>query len=335
LSGSRIGRVAGTDLTLRIGFQVWGQFVDWDQLMDIGRRIDALGFAGLWSNDHLLPVAGGGAEAVEIARGPVWDGWMTLMGWAPLTRQVRLGCLVSGVGYRNPTLLVKMATALDHATGGRAVLGLGAGWHAAEHHAFGFTYPSLGERLDRLEEAAFISRQMLDGEAATLDGRWLKADAVHNEPPPVQERLPLLLGGSGERRTLPIVARTADIWNGEGDPQTFARKSAVLDELCREAGRDPSSVRRTVGLPPPLIRADRSQAVEVLVDALVRHGTGADDARAAAEDSPLVGPLDQVLDRLREYAAAGAEEVMFDWPSPSDDETLVALAGPIREALKA
>jgi alkanesulfonate monooxygenase SsuD/methylene tetrahydromethanopterin reductase-like flavin-dependent oxidoreductase (luciferase family) len=147
--------------------------------------------------------------------------------------------------------------------------------------------------------------------------------------------MPLLIGGSGERRTLPIVARTADIWNGEGDPQTFARKSAVLDELCREAGRDPSSVRRTVGLPPPLIRADRSQAVEVLVDALVRHGTGADDARAAAEDSPLVGPLDQVLDRLREYAAAGAEEVMFDWPSPSDDETLMALAGPMREALRA
>lgn len=335
MSASRLGpSVGGDGSPLRIGFQVWGQFAGWAQLMDVGRRIDALGFAGLWSNDHLLPVAGGAVEAAEIERGPVWDGWMTLMGWAPLTSQVRLGCLVSGVGYRNPTLLVKMATALDHATGGRAVLGLGAGWHAAEHRAFGFSYPSLGERLDRLEEAAFISRQMLDGQAATIDGRWLKASGVRNEPPPVQERLPLLVGGSGERRTLPIVARTADIWNGEGDPQTFTRKSAVLDELCREAGREPSSVRRTVGLPPPLIRADRSEAVEVLVDTLVHQGTGADDARAAAESSPLVGPSDQVLDRLREYAVAGAEEVMFDWPLPSDDQTLVALAGPITEALR-
>lgn len=320
---------------LRIGFQVWGQFVSWDELMETGRRIDTLGFDGLWSNDHLLPVGGGGPEAREIERGPVWDGWMTLMGWAGLTKHATVGCLVSGVGYRQPTLLVKMATALDHATDGRAILGLGAGWHAAEHRAFGFSYPSLGERLDRLEEAALISRQMLDGQPATVDGRWLRADGVRNEPRPVQDRLPLLVGGSGERRTLPIVARTADIWNGEGDPETFARKSALLDELCREAGRDPSSVRRTVGLPPPLIRARRGEAVEVLTEALVHQGSVHDDAHAAAEGSPFVGPGEQILDRLREYSAAGADEVMFDWPTPSDDETLLALAGPIREALEA
>lgn len=320
---------------LRIGFQVWGQYVDWTELMEVGRRIDALGFDGLWSNDHLLPVAGGGDEALEIEQGPVWDGWMTLMGWAALTSTVSLGCLVSGVGYRNPTLLVKMATALDHASDGRAVLGLGAGWHAAEHRAFGFSYPSLGERLDRLEEAALISRQMLDGEAATLDGRWLTADAVRNEPPPLQERLPLLIGGSGEKRTLPIVARTADIWNGEGDPATYARKSALLDELCRSVGREPADVGRTVGLPPPLIRADRSEAVETLAQSLVRHGTDAGVALAAAQASPLVGPLEQVTERLREYVVAGVQEVMFDWPTPSDEETLEALAGPIRGALDA
>ncbi|MFV2064459.1 MAG: hypothetical protein ACC726_13265, partial [Chloroflexota bacterium] len=103
---------------LGIGFQVWGQFVSWDTLMDTGRRIDELGFDSLWSNDHLLPVGGGGPEAKELKHGPVWDGWMTLMGWTGLTRQVTLGCLVSSVGYPQPTLLVKMATALDHPSNG-------------------------------------------------------------------------------------------------------------------------------------------------------------------------------------------------------------------------
>ncbi|MFV2062848.1 MAG: LLM class flavin-dependent oxidoreductase, partial [Chloroflexota bacterium] len=222
-----------------------------------------------------------------------------------------------------------------HASNGRAVLGLGAGWHAAEHVAFGFDYPSLGERLTRLEEAALVSRQMLDGQAATLDGRWTKAEDVRNEPPPLQSRLPLLVGGSGERRTLPIVARTADIWNGEGDPQTFARKSAVLDERCADLGRDPAEVRRTVGLPPPLIRAKRSEAIGVLTETLVHQGSDPDIARAAAQESAFVGPPERIVERLREYSAAGADEVIFDWPTPSDDETLSALAGPIRAALSA
>src|SRR5262245_25784964 len=140
---------------MRIGFQVWGQFAGWDELMAAGERIDQLGFDSLWSNDHLMPAT------VDGASGPVFDGWMTLAAWAERTRHVTLGCLVSSVSYRSPTIVVKMATALDHASGGRAVLGIGAGWHATEHRAFGFELPSVGERLDRLEEAAAICRQML------------------------------------------------------------------------------------------------------------------------------------------------------------------------------
>jgi alkanesulfonate monooxygenase SsuD/methylene tetrahydromethanopterin reductase-like flavin-dependent oxidoreductase (luciferase family) len=240
---------------------------------------------------------------------------------------VKLGCLVSSVSYRAPAILVKMATALDHATGGRAVLGIGAGWHATEHRAFGFALPLLGERLDRLEEAAAICRQLLDGRPATLHGRWFEADGARNNPPPVQARLPLLIGGSGERRTIPIVARYADIWNGEGDPETFVRKSAMLSERCRDIGRDPATMRRTVGLPPPLIRGDRMEAVAVLAGLLARHGFPTADARSSAEASPLAGTVEQVGAQLRAYQAAGADEVMFDWPLPSDDETLVALAG--------
>jgi alkanesulfonate monooxygenase SsuD/methylene tetrahydromethanopterin reductase-like flavin-dependent oxidoreductase (luciferase family) len=320
-------------VSIRIGFQVWGQYISWDELMAMGRRIDELGFDGLWSNDHLLPVAGGGPVALEVERGPVWDGWMTLAGWSERTSNVRLGCLVSGAAYRDPPLLVRMATALDHASGGRAVLGLGAGWHATEHATFGYDYPSLRQRLDRLEEAATICRQMLDGEAAHLEGVWFAARGARNEPAPLQARLPLLIGGSGERRTLPIVARCADIWNGEGDPDTFARKSAVLDEICRAEGRDPSSIERTVGLPPPLIREDRTEAARLLADRLVRHGLSEADATVAVGESPFVGSVRDVAMTLARYAEAGASEVIFDWPSPADDDTLIALAGPVREAL--
>jgi alkanesulfonate monooxygenase SsuD/methylene tetrahydromethanopterin reductase-like flavin-dependent oxidoreductase (luciferase family) len=324
---------AGLRPSLAIGFQVWGQFVGWDELMAAGGRIDELGFDSLWSNDHLLPVAGGGPQAIESSLGPVWDGWLTLAGWAERTRRVHLGCLVSSVSYRPPAILVKMATALDHASGGRAILGIGAGWHATEHRAFGVELPSVRERLDRLDEGASICRQMLDGQAATLDGRWFRADGASNDPAPVQAHLPLLIGGSGERRTLPIVARYADIWNGEGDPATFAHKSSVLDDRCRELGRDPAAVRRTVGLPPPLIRGSRAHAVDALAALLVRHGLPARDARDAADASPLVGTVEQIAGRLREYRSAGATEVMFDWPLPSDDETLEALAGPVRAQL--
>jgi alkanesulfonate monooxygenase SsuD/methylene tetrahydromethanopterin reductase-like flavin-dependent oxidoreductase (luciferase family) len=320
---------------LRLGFQVWGQFVTWPDLMACGQRIDELGFSSLWSNDHLLPVAGGGPEALEMEEGPVWDGWMTLAGWAERTSRVTLGCLVSSVSYRHPALLVKMAAALDHASGGRAVLGLGAGWHAAEHQAFGFEHLPVRERLDRFEEGVRIARAMLDGEAAHVDGRWLRSSGAHNEPAPLQARLPLLIGGSGEKRTMPLVARYADAWNGEGDPETYGRKNALLDGLCREAGRDPTSIRRTVGLPPPLIRARREDAIAALAALLERHGLPARAAREAARTSPLAGTADQVAEHVRRYRDAGAEEAMFDWPTPSDDETLEALAGPVRERLAA
>jgi len=301
----------------------------------MGRHIDELGFDSLWSNDHLLPVAGGGPVALEVDRGPVWDGWMTLAGWAERTERVTLGCLVSGAAYRNPGLLVRMATALDHASRGRAVLGLGAGWHAAEHRAFGFPFPTIPARLDRLEEAARICRQLLDGEPAEMEGTWFSAHGARSEPAPVQGRLPLLIGGSGERRTLPIVAALGDIWNGEGDPETYARRSALLDGMCRERHRDPATLRRTVGLPPPLIRRDREEAVAEQATRLRRHGLAADAAHAASQASPLVGEVTDVVATLSAYAAAGASEVIFDWPPPADEATLEALAGPVRAALAA
>lgn len=321
---------------LRIGFQVWSQYVSWPELMAIGRDIDELGFDELWSNDHLLPQAAGGAGALGELDGPVFEGWSTLFGWAGLTRRARMGCLVSGGGYRNPGLLVKMATALDHATGGRAVLGLGAGWFEREHRAFGFEFPPLGKRLDRLGEAAAIARGLLDGSSVTFDGDWFTAVDARNDPAPLQSRLPLAIGGSGEKRTLRIVAEYADIWNADQDePDSFLRRNGILDDHCRAVGRAPESIERTAGLAAPCIRPTREEAVDVLTGILEHHAMPHADALRIASASPFVGPAESVVAELRRYRAVGLDAAMFDWPAPFDYPTLEALAGPVRSALDA
>ena len=318
---------------IRIGFQIWGQAVSWPDLMAAGERIEALGFASLFANDHLMPILGDADGPVLGAQGPVFEGWMTLGAWAARTTHVPLGVMVCGVGYRNVGLTVKMATALDHASGGRAMLGLGAGWHEPEHRAFGYEMLPLGDRISRFDEASRLARAMLDGTPFTQDGRWVSGHEVRNDPPPLQARMPLLIGGSGEKRTLRIVARDADIWNGEGDPATYAHKSAVLDAHCAEVGRDPSTIRRTVGVPPVCIRDTREAAVDALAAILTLQGADATNARAWAASSPLADTQDAVVRLFRAWRAAGAEEAVVDLPTPLDDETMERLAGPVRERL--
>jgi len=328
-----LGRRPEPEAPIRIGFQAWGQSASWADLMAAGERIEALGFASLFANDHLMPILGDADGPVLGAQGPVFEGWMTLGAWAARTSRVPLGVLVCGVGYRNVGLTVKMATALDHASGGRAILGLGAGWHEPEHRAFGYDMLSLGDRISRLDEASRLARGMLDGEEVTLAGRWVSGQAVRNDPAPVQARLPLLIGGSGEKRTLRIVARDADIWNGEGDPGAYARKNGILDEHCAAIGRDPRSIRRTVGIQPVCIRGSRAEAVDALAAILARQGGGAAQTRAWAASSPLADTEETVTGLLRAWHAAGAEEAVIDLPTPIDDETIERLAGSVRNRL--
>lgn len=312
---------------MRIGLQVWGQFVSWDELMHAGVLIERLGFASLWSNDHFYPAFGSD-------EGPVFEGWMTLAGWAMLTDRIALGCLVSAASYRNPALLVKMATALDHASHGRITLGLGAGWHERDHRAFGYALLKPSERASRLEDACSIVRSLLSGQATTFLGAHYRAERAHNEPRPYGgRRMRLLIGGSGERFTLPLVARYADIWNGEGDPTTVARKLKILREHCARLGRDPAEIEVTVNLPAPCIRRSRDDALMALATLFERHGLDPAAARASAEASPAVGPSDQVIERLRLYAEIGVQEIVFDTPHPLDVETLALLAGAVREGV--
>ncbi len=312
-------------MSLRIGFQVWGQHVSWDELMAEARSIEALGFASLWSNDHFWPAAGAAAPSPEGVPGGFLEGWITLAGFAASTRRIPLGIMVSCAGYRNVGLLVKQATALDHMSGGRMTLGLGAGWHEREHRAFGFEFPGIGDRISRLEEQASVIRPLLDGETVTRHGAWVHLEGARNEPAPVGP-LPLLIAGSGERRTIPVVARYADAWNGEGDPSSYRRRNALLTERCEASGRDPASIIRTVGLPPLCIRETRAEAVGVLARILEHNALAPDEARAMAEATPLVGTEADVLEALEAWADAGAAEAVIDRPAPFDDESLQRLA---------
>lgn len=319
---------------IRLGFQIWGQHTTWDELMAAGERVETAGFSSLFANDHMMPILGDANGPVLGAHGPVFDGWMTLGAWAARTSRVPLGVMVSAVGYRNVALTVKMATALDHASGGRGMLGIGAGWHEPETRAFGYDVLSLGDRISRFDEASALSRAMLDGEVVDQDGRWVAGHDLRNDPPPVRSRLPLLIGGSGERRMLRIVARDADIWNGEGDPETYARKNAVLDAHCAELGRDPAAIRRTVGIQPICIRDSRDAAVAALAGILVRHCGDPDQAAAWAASSPLADTEERVAGLLRSWRAAGAEEAVADLPAAIDDETFERLGDGVRERLQ-
>ena len=311
-----------------IGLQVWGQFVEWDELMEAGKLIERLGFSSLWSNDHFYPSFG--AED-----GPVLEGWITLAGWAVLTEQIPLGCMVTGAAYRNPALLVKMATTVDRASHGRLTLGLGAGWHEREHRAFGYALLKPGARIARLAEAAEIARGLLAGGPVTVKGSHFSVDGARNDPPAHSgRRMPILIGGSGEKLTLAVVARYADVWNGEGDPAAIARKIAVLAEHCRAVGRDSREIRITVGVPAPCVRASQADALAVLAATYERHGLAPAAALAAAEASPCVGTRDEVVASLRAYAEIGVSEVIFDTPHPLDHATLRELSGPIQEQLR-
>ena len=153
-----LGPPAAPDEPIRIAFQIWGQSASWAELMRAGERVEALGFASLFANDHLMPILGDADGPVLGSTGPVFEGWMTLGAWAARTTRVPLGVMVCGVGYRNVGLTVKMATALDHASDGRAMLGLGAGWHEPEHRAFGYEMLALGDRISRFDEASRLAR---------------------------------------------------------------------------------------------------------------------------------------------------------------------------------
>jgi F420-dependent oxidoreductase-like protein len=281
-------------------------------LRALWRRLDDAGvdWISVWDHLYEAPPAGGTVDHFEAAA--------TLGALAADTRQARLGCLVFCVAYRNPGLLAKIATTIDHISGGRFELGLGAGWHQWEAQAFGYDFPPPGQRLDMLDEAVQLIRSLLTEPRTTHVGRYFRADNASCLPAPLQARLPLWVGGTGERRTLRIAARHADGWNAAYvSAERYGRLVEVLNRHCQAEARDPTTIRRTVNLIFALARGSAS-ADEVIA----RQGWG--PMEPMVRDGAIVGPPDAAGEQIQRYIEAGAQGVNVALRAPWDDGVLDA-----------
>lgn len=238
------------------------------------------------------------------------------------TRRVRVGCLVFCVGYRHPAVLAKAITTIDHLSGGRVDCGIGAGWHEAEFAAYGIPFPSIGEREDQLEEYAEALRRLFDEPRASFAGAHYRLVDAPNNPRPLQPRVPLWIGGSGERRTLRTAARFADAWNAPYlPPDEWKRKSRVLDEWCGKLGRDPAAIMRTVNI--GFYLAANAAGVARQEELFARHW--AHDQRGFT--GFLRGTADEAVPVIGAYVAAGAQRINITLrPGPYDWDALEAFA---------
>ena len=227
---------------MRIGVDVSQHQLTWAELRRRTIFAEEAGFDGAWVFDHFKPLYGDRG-------GPCMEGWTLLAALAASTERIRLGTLVTGVTYRQPALLAAEAVTVDHVSNGRLELGVGAAWFAAEHEQLGFDFPRAGERIDRLDEALQVVKALFTTDGASFDGRYYRLRDASYNPKPVQwPHPPVWVGGGGERRTIPLAARHADVWHGFGSPEVLARKSAILERAAKEAGRDPSTIARSTNL---------------------------------------------------------------------------------------
>jgi alkanesulfonate monooxygenase SsuD/methylene tetrahydromethanopterin reductase-like flavin-dependent oxidoreductase (luciferase family) len=307
---------------IQLGALAWNQYTDWPALREAGVRADRLGYDTIWTWDHLYPIVGSDD-------GPILEGWLTLAAWAEATVRARIGLMVGANPFRNPALVAKMATTLDHISDGRAILGIGAAWFETEHVAYGLEFgESPGERLRWLEEAVKIMRGMLHGEEPSGE-RYYATKDVRNDPPPVQDRLPLLIGGGGEKKTLRIVARYADACNVGGGFENVKRKDEILRRHCDEVGRDESEIERTVGMGMCIIRDDPAEAERAAAAIFERNGD------ADPWKNQLVGTPEQIAERMRPYLGIGFRHFIIGFPSPYDAESMERLVTEVKPMLDA
>lgn len=272
----------------------------WDAVLDQAKHVEDTGWDGIYLADHFMPNA-------EDNSGPTQECWTSMAAIAAATSRVRIGSLVSGNTYRHPAVLAKMAAQVDIISGGRAVLGLGAGWQLNEHEAYGIDFHTLGGRMRRLEESAQIVKSLFQNDRTDFHGKAYTIRNAPLAPKPVQAGgPPLLIGGGGEKRTLRIAALYADEWNVWGSPNTLARKGQILEQHCEDVGRDPKSIRHscqamvTISDDPKVVEAARQPGRPV-----------------------LAGNADEIVDTLGKYAEAGVDEFIvpnWNW-IPATKET--------------
>jgi F420-dependent oxidoreductase-like protein len=252
---------------MRFGIDVAQQRLEFGEIVDRVRFGETLGFDGAWGFDHFVPMYGEGP-------GNCFEGMTTLAALASATTTIRLGLLVTGVTYRHPSILAAQAVTVDHASAGRLELAIGAAWYDAEHRQLGLEFPPTARRFDRLEDALEMLTGLFTGEVVSYEGSHFSLDHAQMRPVPVQRpHPPIWIGGSGRRRTLPLVAKWADVWHTYGAPEQLAAMSTEVDLLAEAAGRDPASIRRASSLslsaPWDAVRREAEALRDVGIDYLV------------------------------------------------------------------
>ena len=273
--------------TMRFGF--WpNPRSDYKATKTLAQHAEATGWDGIWLADHFLPE--------EQALIPVHECWITMAALARDVPRVRLGTLVAGNTYRHPAVLANMVATLDNLADGRVVLGLGAGWQQNEHEAYGLDYGSVGSRLDRLEEACQIIKGLFSNEHFSFNGEHYQLQDAPLEPKPQQTKMPLMIGGGGEKRTLKITAQYADEWNVWGDVDILRHKMGVLDQHCESVGRDPQEVERSaVAL---LFLSDNEKYLKRIREADIASPT-------------IIGNVNEVIEIVSKLKEIGVKELII------------------------
>ena len=312
---------------VKLGINLWSQASDWPQFLAAAQRADELGYDHIWTWDHIHAIFGDPLQNI-------FEGYTALAAVAATTSRARLGLFVGANPFRNPGLATKALVTIDHISGGRAILGIGGAWFEEEHRAFGIDFGSgFGERLDWLAEAVPAIRTLLDGgEVTSPPGGRYAFDHLRIVPPPVQAHLPIMIGGAGEKKTLRIVARHADMWNVFGTPETVARKAEILRAHCAEVGRDPETIERSLGC-KVTIRDSEAEAERVRRAMLEHNRTPLE--RVADDVSFWTGTAEQIAETMLAYRRVGFDTFIAEVAAPYDDETMDRLINEVRPMVEA
>jgi F420-dependent oxidoreductase-like protein len=296
---------------VRICLMIEGQEgVSWDDWVALARACEEHGLEGLFRSDHYQSV-------FDLSGRGSLDAWATLAALAAATERIRLGTMVSPATFRRPSVLARMVATVDHISGGRVELGLGAGWNQAEHDAHGFPFPGLDERMELLEEQLEIVHRQWTEEEFSFQGRHYRLERCRAEPKPLQRpRPPIVMGGGAGPRVAGLAARWADEYNTPfASVEQCRERRAAIAEACEREGREP--------IPFSLMAAccvgrDEGEALERAKRRLERSGRDDDPSVLLEQDNVLVGTVDRVIARLREYAEAGVERVFLQHLDHSD-----------------
>ena len=310
---------------IRFGIQTPPEVADPEDLIKLWQEAEAWGFDTAWTFDHFLPITGD-------TKGPCLDGWMLLSALAAKTSKIRIGCLVTGNTYRHPAVLAKMATTVDHLSNGRLEFGIGAGWFEPEHTAYGIPFYTPRERVRRLEEAVQIIRALWGEKETTFTGKYYQIKNAPFEPKPVQKpHPPLLIGGVGEKWTLPIVAKYADVWNVPllVSPPKIAELMKALNGYCEKYKRDCATIEKSA-LRKLVLTADPT-VIDQTVQTFARMRN-----LPPAEVRPMlvVGNAEEVKQQIQAYIDAGITHIIFNTYQPFDREGLQRFAKEVMPAFR-